>query len=134
MWAKANEWVQTQNKAFPELVTVGTPGEVALLANLPDGPLYNNPVFTDLARLAFEAFVTTAKALSRRKQDFQQIDAKTIFTACQKQLSVVPPYLPPAVVSGLSQATFLINNQLWKESKLPDCVRPHPGAGSISLH
>jgi hypothetical protein len=30
--------------------------------------------------------LVTVKTLSERKQDFQQIDAKTIFPACQQQL------------------------------------------------
>ena len=90
--------------------------------NLPDAPMYNTSAFTDLAKLAFAAIVSTVKVLSERKQDFQQIDAKTIFSACQQQLSAVPPHLPPAVVSGLSKATVLINNELWEESELPDCV------------
>jgi hypothetical protein len=119
---KATEWVQEQNRAFPELVTVGATGEVALLANLPDAPMTDTTAFTDLAKLAYAAIAHTVKTLSERKQAFQQIDATTIFPVCQQQLSAVPPQFPPAVVSGLSEATVLINNRLWKESELPDCV------------
>jgi hypothetical protein len=111
---KANAWVQDRNRAFPELVTARTPGEFALLAYLPDVPMYDTTAFTDAAKIAFAAIAYTVKALSERKPDFQQIDATTIFPVCQQQLSAVPPQFPPAVVSGLSEATVLINNRLWK--------------------
>ena len=60
--------------------------------------------------------------LSSPQPNFPQINAKTIYTACQEKHPEVLPYLPPSVIPGLDQATILINNQLWEESKLPDCV------------
>jgi hypothetical protein len=118
---KANAWVQDRNRAVPELVAAGTPGEFVLLTSSSDVPMYDTNAFTDAAKIDFAAIAYTVKALSERKPEIQHIDATTIFPVCQQQLSAVPPQLPPAVVSGLSEATVLINNRLWKESELPDC-------------
>jgi hypothetical protein len=119
---KATAWMQDRNRAFSEQTAVETPGEFALLASSSDVPIYDTNAITDTAKIAFAAIASTVKALSERKPDIKHIGATTIFPVCQQQLSSVPPLLPPAVVSGLSEATVLINNRLWKESELPDCV------------
>ena len=119
---KATSWIQDRNRAFPVLAEAGTPGEFALLTSSSAMPTYNTTTFTDAAKIAFAAIAYTVKALSKRKPEIEPIGATTIFPVCQQQLSSSSPQLPQAVVSGLSEASVLINNRLWKESELPDCV------------
>ena len=85
-------------------------------------PTYDTATFTDAAKIAFAAIAYTIKALSKKNLDIEPIGATTIFPVCQQQLLSSSPQLPQAVVSGLSEASVLINNRLWKESELPDCV------------
>ena len=78
--------------------------------------------FQGCRKIAFAAIAYTISALSNKKHELEPINATTIFQVCQQQLSSSPPQIPQAVVTGLSEASVLINKKIWGESELPDCV------------
>ena len=52
--------MKTVNQSHTELINARAAGEVAMLANLPDDTV-ENPDFTELAKIALDAFITAAQ-------------------------------------------------------------------------
>ena len=111
-----------QTKAFPELEKAGVPTEFALLTNVSTIPTFSTDIFNEAARIAFAAITYTISALSNRKHELEPINATTIFPVCQEQLSAPSLQIPKAVVSGLTEASVLINRKIWGEPEPPECV------------
>ena len=107
------------NHSYKEMREANAVEEVAMLANSP-GEASENPDFTNLAQVAFESFITAAKAIFQMKSQLPQVDIKTIYTASTPDQS--EPEVLSSVTSGHNKATVLLNSQLWNESVLPDCV------------
>ena len=119
----AAEWMNRVNSTHKELSNAKAVAEVAMLAN-PHDEVSEDPDFTNLAQVALESFITAARAIFQMKSQLPHVNVKTIYTAPppDQHKSGALSHLPPSVISGLDQATVLINSQLWTESSLPDCV------------